>query len=252
MNKQILKKHKARTWLNIIAGIDMLVITAIFALMQITKSYEVIYSPALLTFIGVLVMTNMWFTVDYLYTCASLRRESFKRDYKERQIRFAFVCHVFDPAGSKETIYLSKFAGARDWFYKKMGVSKSDRDEIAVCLTSIDGCYKSDLSFSDNLKKYMEGHPIENVYYTDIKYSNEQFPYVQTSKRFSEKREDGITLIFVCETSMDFYETEVEERMRNCLYNQEKTVYPLTKIFETSDMKNRLSVKLEFHRLDID
>ena len=251
MNQHILKQNKSRTWLSLVAIVDTFTLLLLILFGDVGTDNSLLHLASIQIFIVILVSTNIWFVFDYLHTSLILKRDHYKRDYEENQIRFAFICHVYDPSNSGETISLSKFQAARMWFYDKLSIQKSMRDDIAVCMTTLDGCYKSDINFTENLKSYVEDHPIENVYYTGIQFSNEQFPYMQCSKLFSPKRENGMTLMFVCETSMLFFEQEVEARLKHCLYNQERTTLPLTKLFETGGMKNSLQIKLEFHKLSI-
>lgn len=251
MNQYTLKKHKARIWLSMMAVFDVLMLLVAIIVRQFSWSDSMLYNPLVQIFLLILGATNIWFVFDYLHTTNILKKEKYRRDYQERQIRFALVCHIFDPNESGETIFLSKFQDARKWFYDKFSITKSYRDEIAICMTTLDGCFKDDINFSERLNEFVVGHPIENVYYTGIPFSNEQFPYMQCSKLFSPNRKQGMTIMYVCETSLDFFEDELESRMKSCLYNQAKTAFGLTKIFETGEMKNNLSVKLEFHKLDI-
>ena len=199
MNQYTLKKHKAKTWLSMMAVIDIIILLMLIVSAQFSWSESMLYNPLVQIFLLILGATNIWFVFDYLHTINILKKDKYRRDYQERQIRFAFVCHIFDPNESGETIFLSKFQDARKWFYDKFSITKSYRDEIAICMTTLDGCYKDDINFSERLNEFVVGHPVENVYYTGIPFSNEQFPYMQCSKQFSQNRKHGMTIMYVCE-----------------------------------------------------
>jgi len=251
MSHYILKAHKAKGWLNIIALIDVLSLGLVAAGVEFTGGIQLLSNLYLIVFASLLFITNVWFIMDYIHSTASRKSDRYRKDYIERQVRFALVCHVYDPAKSNDVIYFSKFGKARTWFFDKFKIDKAFRDEIAVCMTTVDGCYKENLDFADDLHQFMDGHPINGVYYSGISYANKSFPYLQTSSKFSDKRENGMTLLFVCETSYEFFEEQVESKLKNCLYHQDKAVFPLTKLFDSTDMTNKLSIRLEYHPLRI-
>lgn len=248
----LIRKHKAKSWLWMILCVDVTVF--IFALLANYRYPEknILDNTLMIGFMVILLLSNAWFVADYFLSRRAMMKESYRLDYAERQIRFALVCHVFDAAKNEYPVFFSQFSKAREWFFSRFNIEKSLRDEIAVCMSCISGSFRSSISFSSQLDEFLQDHPITDAYYTGLGFANANYPYIQSSRGFKGASENGMTLLFICETSFEFFEDRIENKLKSMLCNQQRAIIPLAKLFESKNMHNAVAVKLELRKLDIE
>lgn len=251
VNYFLQKEQRAKRSVNVITAVDLVVIAIVLISSQINGFFATVGSINWVVFLGILVLVNLYFFVDYFYSYTSVKKEKYRQAYLEENMRFVIVGHVYDINKTQSPIMISDIKALQEWFYSKLGIGRAFRDDIAMSVSLVPGCYRSDLGFADNVESFLAGHPIQSVYFESIESFNGKHGYVVSSKRFGGEPEDGFTVMFVCETSKVFFDEVIDARLKGLSMQKNNAVIALGDAFDCNELKTQLVAKLEYLPLPI-
>jgi hypothetical protein len=240
------REQKAKRSINCITAIDLVVGALVLISGHFNGVSQTLGNLSWLIFIGILVLVNIALFVDYFYSFTAVKKEKYRQAYLGEHIRFMIVAHVFDINGSGSPITISDHSKLKSWFYSKFAINKAFRDEIAISTSVVPGCYKKDLTFNANVRDYLSGHPIESVYFESIEAFNKRHSFISSSKVFKGEPEDGLTVLFICETSKLFFDDMVDSRVKALLLQKNSTAIALSEVFQCDGIRTHVATKIEF------
>lgn len=173
--------------------------------------------------------------------------QRYKNDYLSTRRRLSLVAHVKSVEGDVDNISISDLEGVRKWFLSKFKTTLPFIENAALTLDVYQGNSIGDTDLLFNLKKSLSLHPINDCHFVGFASFNKENSVRISSSPLSEgKLEDGITLVFMIETSNAFYSERMSGFMEDLLLNQSKETVGLSRLFSTQRIA-RPVVSLELY-----